>query len=156
MNKAIFIDRDGTIIRDCGYLSDPNHVELLPGTGERLKAFQDAGYFLVLVTNQSGIGRGYFTETEMNAVQTRLDKILEEYGVKFGGVYYCPHAHWENCACRKPKPMLARKAAADLNIDLSQSCMVGDKQSDIDFGENFGAKDCFYSVEEAAERILGG
>jgi len=145
--SAIFFDRDGTLIEDKDYLSDPSKIIFLPGVIEALQKFQAAGFVLVMVSNQSGIGRGYFTEVEYNAVQDKMIAMLEQEGIFFAGYYYCPHAPFENCECRKPNPYMAIKAAEDLNINLSESYMVGDKQSDILFGENFQAKGCFYTID---------
>ena len=121
MNRAIFLDRDGTIIVDKGYLSDPEGIEFLPGILDDLRALQDSGFMLIMASNQSGIGRGYFTEKDYAAVQARLDELLKSNGIAFTGYYYCPHAPDENCACRKPKPLMALDAAKTFNIDLAES-----------------------------------
>ena len=153
MNQAIFLDRDNTIIIDKGYLKNPEEIEFIPGVLSALRSFQDAGFILVMVSNQSGIGRGYFTESEYEAVHARFVELLEANGIAFAGYYYCPHSPDDNCECRKPKPLMALKAANELNIDLSESYMIGDKDSDIEFGINSGAKACFRSVQEFVERI---
>ena len=151
MNAAIFLDRDGTMIEDKDYLSNPEHIIFLPGVITALKRFQDAGYLLVMVSNQSGIGRGYFTEADYNAVQNRMIEILKNEDIFFAGYYYCPHTPYQNCECRKPCSYMATKAAEDLSINLNESYMVGDKQSDIIFGKNFGAKGCFNSINALLE-----
>ena len=148
MNRAIFLDRDNTVIVDRGYLYDPAYIEFIPEVLSALRTIQDAGFLLIMVSNQSGIGRGYFTETNHNAVKERLSELLKANGITLAGYYYCPHSPDENCECRKPKPLMAYKAAEDFNIDLSESYMIGDKDSDIEFGRNFGAKACFRSVQE--------
>lgn len=155
MNHAVFLDRDDTIIVDKGYLSNPDDIELLPGVVDGLRKLQTNGYNLIQISNQSGIGRGYFTIEDYVAVTKRLKELLKINGIILTGYYYCPHAPWENCKCRKPKPYLALKAAADLDIDLGNSYMVGDKPSDIEFGKNFGARDCFFSVGELIRHLYG-
>ena len=153
LNCAIFLDRDGTIIVDKGYLSDPKGIELIQGILPILRKLQDAGFLLVMVSNQSGIGRGYFTEKDYVKVQEHLDELLESNGIKFAGYYHCPHSPDDNCMCRKPKVKMALEAAKELDISLSESYMVGDKESDIEFGYNFGAKACFYSAHELLEQL---
>ncbi|MCL2046785.1 MAG: HAD family hydrolase [Oscillospiraceae bacterium] len=150
-NRAIFLDRDDTIIVDRGYLSNPNDIEFLPGVVSALKTFQDTGYLLIMVSNQSGIGRGYFTIDEYNAVHARFMELLKDNDISFTAYYYCPHAPDDNCECRKPKAFWAYKAAEEYNIDLNESYMIGDKDSDIEFGNNFGAKQSFKSVTECVQ-----
>ena len=152
MTKAIFLDRDGTIIVDKGYLGNPDGIEFIPGVLSALRRFQEAGFLLIMVSNQSGIGRGLFTETAYHAVQRRFDALLRASGIRFAGYYHCPHAPDENCACRKPKPLLAFVAAEKHHIDLFESYMIGDKDSDIAFGKNFGAKLSFRSIREFLEQ----
>jgi len=153
MNRAIFLDRDGTVIADKGYLGDTDGIEFLPGVLSALRAIQDAGFLLIMVSNQSGIGRGYFTENDYDAVQKRLDELLKSNGVKFTEYYHCPHLPEDNCVCRKPEPYFALKASAEFGISLQNSYMVGDKQSDIEFGKNFGAKGCFFNVRNLVENL---
>jgi D-glycero-D-manno-heptose 1,7-bisphosphate phosphatase len=141
MNKAIFLDCDGTIIVDKGYLNDPKLIEFLPGVIDALKKFRNMGFILVVVSNQSGIGRGYFTEEHYLKIQKYFIKMLNDYGVELHGCYYCPHTPEENCNCRKPKIGMALNAKNDLNIDFSKSYMIGDKESDIQFGKNLGMAD---------------
>ena len=153
MTRAVLFDRDGTVITDKGYLCNQEEIEFLPNVLPVLNKLQSAGFLLIMVSNQSGIGRGYFTEKEYFDVQTRLDELLKSYGIVFTGFYYCPHAPDDNCECRKPKPLMALKAAREFNIDLAESYMVGDKDSDIEFGRNFGAKATFRSVQELAVQL---
>ncbi len=131
MNKAIFLDRDGTVVINKHYLSDPDDIELMPGVGEGLARLSGEGYKLVLVTNQSGIGRGFFTEDAMHQQHAKLAMLLDEFGVKFDAIKYCPHTPADNCPCRKPAPTMILDAARDLSIDCSQSYMIGDKDSDV-------------------------
>ena len=139
-HQAVFLDRDGTIIEDTGYLSDPRSVRFLPGAPEALARFQKAGYLLVIISNQSGIGRGWITESQYGQVQRRLLEKLAQQEVFLAGSYYCPHSPEANCACRKPRPDLLRQAACELRIDLRRSWMIGDKPSDIDAGAAAGCR----------------
>ena len=137
-SKAVFLDRDDTLMRDPGFCSDPAQVELLPGVQAALARLQSAGFKLVIVTNQSGIGRGFFTETEFWAVQDRLHRLLKP--VKIAAVYFCPDRPDQATNCRKPGPGMLLQAARDLDIDLSASCMIGDKESDVQAGVNAGVQ----------------
>ncbi|HEX7049791.1 MAG TPA: HAD family hydrolase [Longimicrobiales bacterium] len=130
---AAFLDRDGTIICERGFLADPAGVELIPGAAAALRALRDAGYALIVVTNQSGIARGRVTLEEFRAVQRRLGALLEAEGVRLDGIYYCPH-HPDitgPCDCRKPGLALYRRAAAEHGLDLARSIFVGDRPSDV-------------------------
>ncbi len=140
MNKAVFLDRDGTLIPDHGYLRDPSGVELLPGVGEALSRMQSAGYHLILVTNQSGVGRGYFAEQDVHEQHQRLRRLLSVYGVELADIKVCLHAPEAECDCRKPRPALLTQAAAEHNIDLTSSWMIGDKNSDVKAGVNSGCR----------------
>ena len=140
MFSAVFLDRDGTIIRDVGYLSRPSDVDLLPGSLEALCEMSDAGLPLVLVSNQSGIGRGLISEEQAGLVHRRLEDLLAEADVCFAAAYYCPHHPKDRCRCRKPGPGLLEKASVDLNIDLITSAMVGDRVSDAQAGERSGCR----------------
>lgn len=131
---AAFLDRDGTLIHDTDYPRDPALVELLPGAAAALRQFRDAGCALVVVSNQSGIGRGLITPAEAAAVHCRFVELLAENGVALDGAYYCPHAPGDGCDCRKPAPGLILRAAAELSLDLARSVMIGDKASDVEAG----------------------
>jgi len=131
---AAFIDRDGTLIVEREYLADPAGVQLVPGAAAALRRLRDAGYALVVVTNQSGIARGYYSEDDYHAVAARLDEILEAAGAPLDATYYCPHAEGAGsapCACRKPGTGMYRVAARDLGLDLSRSFYIGDKLADV-------------------------
>lgn len=138
MRRAVYLDRDGTVIVDRGYLADAGGVELLPRAGEALARLAHDGFLLVLVTNQSGIGRGYFGPDAVDAQHRRLADLLADCAVGFAAAAVCPHAPWEACQCRKPKPGLLLDTAERLDIDLSQSFMVGDKISDTQAGRSAG------------------
>ena len=140
MNKAIFLDRDGTLNPDPGYISNPDDYELFDGVKEALARLQKAGYLLILITNQSGISRGLFTEKDLEAVHEKMKRLLKSGGVTIDAIYYCPHHpdHPYNgiseCNCRKPKPGMILKAISDYKIDKEHSFMVGDRTSDIKIG----------------------
>jgi histidinol-phosphate phosphatase family protein len=138
MRRAIFFDRDGTLIYDTRYLSSPDDVRLLPGAIETLRYFRERGFLLVVVSNQSGIGRGYMTEEQAHSVDARFRELLAEGGITLDGVYYCAHAPGSGCACRKPEPGMLYTAAEDLGIDLPGSFIVGDKVTDCQAGRAAG------------------
>ena len=142
MRPAAFLDRDGTVIEEVGHLGEPDRVVLLPGVPAALRRLSDAGFALVLITNQAGVARGYFTETEVAAVNERTAALLEQKGVRLEGWYHCPH-HPDftgPCDCRKPLPGMLVRAAGDLELDLSRSWMVGDHPSDAEAGRAAGAR----------------
>lgn len=138
--RAVFLDRDGTLIVDAGYPRDPEKVELLPGAVEALSAFRQHGLLLVLISNQSGVGRGMVTPEEAASVHGRFVQILEGAGVRLDGSYYCPHGPDDGCTCRKPSPELLQRAAADHGVDLRSSFMIGDKLIDVETGIRAGCK----------------
>jgi len=131
---AVFLDRDGTVIAERHYLHDPAGVELLPGAAAGLRAMQSLGLRLVLVTNQSGVGRGYFGRDAVERVHGRLLELLEREGVDLDAIYLCPHTPEESCSCRKPLPGLIQRAARDLGLDPAHSFVIGDKACDVDLG----------------------
>ena len=137
--RYIVLDRDGTIILEKHYLSSPNQVELLSGAAEGLRDMSAMGFGLVVVTNQSGIGRGYFTEETLDRVNQKMIDLLGEHDVYLDGIYHCPHTPQDACSCRKPKPELLLKAAKDKHFDPSKCFVVGDKGSDIQLGKAVGA-----------------
>ncbi len=145
--RAIFLDRDGTLIHDPGYLSDPEGVHLLPGVAEGLPALLRAGYVLVIVTNQSGIARGKYTVAQYESVAARLEALLAEAGVEIAGSYYCPY-HPEGTVepynvehdDRKPSAGMWHRAAADLGLDLAASWSVGDGERDVVAGKRAGTR----------------
>jgi D-glycero-D-manno-heptose 1,7-bisphosphate phosphatase len=136
--KAIFLDRDGTLMKDVGYCSRPAEVELLQGVSDSLPKLKNAGFKLVIVTNQSGIGRGFFTEEDFWAVQQELEKQLGASVID--ATYFCPDAPRQGSERRKPSPGMLLEAATDLDIDLGQSYMVGDKASDAEAGIRAGVR----------------
>ena len=145
---AVFLDRDGTIIDDRSYLSDPAQVKLLPGAADAIRRFSESGYAVVVVSNQSGIARGFFSEEDLSAVHARVEKLLEAQGAALDGAYYCPYldgpeavveAYRQASDLRKPKPGMLFQAAREMDIDLSRSWMIGDSASDVAAGQ---AADC--------------
>ena len=137
---AAFLDRDGTLIEDSVYLADPDGVRLLPGASEALRALNDRGVPVVVITNQSGIAQGLLTEAQYSATRVRLDRLLAGAGARIDASYHCPH-HPDvsgRCECRKPGTLLYRKAAADLGIDTATSLFAGDRFRDIAPGLAFG------------------
>lgn len=137
---AILLDRDGTLIEERHYLSDPSRIAIFPGAIEALSQLSRAGYALVIVTNQSGIGRGLFTEDQLEIVHRHLEELLAAGGVRLDGIYHCPHAPDQACDCRKPLPGLVRSACADLDLDPARSWVIGDKPADVALAMNTGAR----------------
>jgi D-glycero-D-manno-heptose 1,7-bisphosphate phosphatase len=137
----VFVDRDGTLIREREYLADPAKVELLPGVVEGLAALTAAGLVVVIVTNQSGIARGYFDESAYRAVQREVLAALERGGVTVLASYHCPHhpEHTGPCDCRKPADGLFRQAAEAHGLDLAASAFVGDRLRDVEPARPYGA-----------------
>lgn len=148
---AIFLDRDGTIIEDRDYLASPDQVSILPTVTQSLAQLAQAGYSLVMITNQSGIGRGYFTLEHLEMVHQYLSQLLLAEEVTLDGIYFCPHAPRENCKCRKPLPELMLRASADLDLDLSRSFVIGDKPADIGLALAVGAKPILVRTGYGAE-----
>jgi histidinol-phosphate phosphatase family protein len=136
---ALFVDRDGTLIVDVGYPRDPALVEPLPGAIDALREL-GSRFALVIVSNQSGIGRGLIAEAEARAVHDRVIDVFRRGGVEFAGAYYCPHAPDAGCMCRKPAPGLLLDASRELGLDLTTSVMIGDKASDIAAGRTAGCR----------------
>ena len=136
MIRGVLVDRDGTIIVDVPYNGDPALVQPVTGAKAALDRLRAAGYRVGVLTNQSGVGRGMITETQMRAVNARVDELLGP----FDGWFVCPHEPGEDCECRKPKPKLVFDAARAWGIDASQMAIVGDKESDMETARNAGAR----------------
>ncbi len=135
----VLLDRDGTINVDKHYLADPDGLELLPGAVDGLKTLSQAGGVLCIVTNQSGIGRGYFDRETADAVNDRLVSMLKPYGIEFAHIAMCPHAPDEDCDCRKPKPGMALECARVTGLALESAFVIGDKLSDVGLAEGVSA-----------------
>lgn len=140
MERAVFFDRDGTLIHDRHYMADPDQVVLLPGAIELLSRLNAQNFLIVVVSNQSGIQRGLITPDQARAVHERFTALLRDAGIQIAAVLYCPHGPEENCDCRKPKAGLLTQAAGNLRIDLTGSYMVGDKLSDCEAGHRAGCR----------------
>jgi histidinol-phosphate phosphatase family protein len=138
LNKYVIFDRDGTLIEHVHHLVDPEKVKLRPHTGEGLQKLASSGYKFGVVTNQSVIERGMLTQNGVEAVNNRMINLLEKDRISFDFIYICPHLATNFCNCRKPKTALGEKAVRDFEIDISQSFMVGDQITDIEFGSNLG------------------
>ena len=135
--RALFLDRDGTLIVDVGYPRDPALVQPIEGAIDALRVLQ-RDHALVVISNQSGIARGRITPAEAAAVHDRFVAMFESGGVTFAGFYYCPHGPDDGCRCRKPAPGLLEDAARELGLDLARSIMIGDKPSDLEAGRAAG------------------
>jgi D-glycero-D-manno-heptose 1,7-bisphosphate phosphatase len=150
MRRAVFIDRDGTISEEVGYINHPTRFRVFPYSAEAIRLLNDAGWLAVLVTNQAGVARGYFDEAMIHTVHSQLKSGLERDGARLDAIYYCAHhpsvgeaPYRFDCDCRKPKPGLILRAAAELKIDLSQSWMAGDRYSDIELARNAEVSSAF-------------
>jgi D-glycero-D-manno-heptose 1,7-bisphosphate phosphatase len=145
--RAIFLDRDGTLNEDVGYPDNPGQIKIFPSSFEALGKINASGFLAVIITNQSGIGRGYLTEADLEEIHQEMKADFAERGVHVDGIYFCPHCelssnprYRKDCDCRKPKPGLALRAAKELGIDLATSYFIGDKVEDVLFGLNIGAR----------------
>lgn len=137
---AVFLDRDGTINEEVEYLSDPDQLRLIPGVVEAIKLLNREGIPVFVVTNQAGVGRGYFTIQDAEAVNQRLTRVLEAHGARLSGIDLCPHHPDDACDCRKPRAGMILRAAERHGFDLARSFMVGDKRSDLIAGRNAGCQ----------------
>lgn len=161
-----YIDRDGTICEEGDYISRPEQVVLLPGAAAGLRRMAEMGGALVVVTNQSGIGRGYYSEKDLEQVNARLCQVLGDEGVAWDGLYYCPHYHGGevkeydiDCNCRKPKPGMVEKARRELKLAAAREFVIGDRETDIGLGHNIGAAAILVSTGyggEVSKRVEAG
>jgi D-glycero-D-manno-heptose 1,7-bisphosphate phosphatase len=139
-SRAVFLDRDGTIMEDANYVGKVDQVVLIPDAVQSLKRLQDAGYKLFVITNQSGVGRGYFTREAVESIHAHLNEHFQQAGVRLDRYYVCPHHPQDNCDCRKPKPKFLLDAAREYGLDLAHCFMMGDRVSDIQAGINAGTR----------------
>jgi D-glycero-D-manno-heptose 1,7-bisphosphate phosphatase len=160
---AVFLDRDGTIMDDIGYAGDPDQVRLIPGAADAIRRFRECGYVVVVVSNQSGVARGLFDETDLSAVHSRLESLLEAEGTALDGAYYCPYldgaeakveAYRRDSELRKPSPGMLLQAAKELNVDLAHSWMIGNSACDIEAGSRAGCRTILIR-QEASEVDAG-
>lgn len=161
--KAVFLDKDGTLIPDIPYNVDVNKVTLSEGVIEGLQILQSHGYLLVVVSNQSGIARGFFSVEQLNAVRERISRMCSKMGIYLDGFYYCPHhpegvvaGYDQECDCRKPDPGMLLKAANDMDIDLETSWMIGDILNDVEAGNRAGCKSILINNGNETEWTPGG
>jgi D-glycero-D-manno-heptose 1,7-bisphosphate phosphatase len=139
-HPAVFLDRDGTINEEMGYINHVSRFRLLPQAAPAIRRLNEAGFKVVLVTNQSGAARGYFPASLVDEVHARLKTLLAAEGAHLDGIYACLHAPEENCACRKPRPTLIQQAVRDLDLDPARSYAVGDRYRDVETAANAGVK----------------
>lgn len=147
MKRAVFVDRDGAICKEVGYMSEPSQFELLPGAAHAIGILNRSGLKTIVVTNQSGIARGYFSEDQLAAIHRHMTGLLGESGAHLDGIYYCPHhpqgtidSYTITCDCRKPAPGLLRRAAFEHGLELSRSYLIGDKITDMECARRAGMK----------------
>ena len=149
-NAAVFLDRDGTITEDPGFLHEPEKVKLFPGAADAIRRLNEAGMLVVLVTNQSGIARGLYSVADYEAVQRKLGALLTAHGARFDGAYFCPHhpRFTGDCDCRKPGVKLFNDARAALDIDFDRSWWVGDRLSDVQPARELGGQGILVATGE--------
>lgn len=162
LRKAVFLDKDGTLIDDVPYNVDPCLIRLAPGARAGLARLREAGYEFVVITNQAGVALGRFPEDALQSVELRLRKLLEDGGISLAGFYYCPHhpqgsvsSYSIPCSCRKPQPGLLQDAARALEIDLERSWMMGDILHDVEAGNRAGCRTLLLDVGNETEWIPG-
>ena len=157
--KTVFLDRDGVINQErSDYVKSISELEIYPNVAKNIKLLKDAGFLVVVITNQSAVNRGIVTHEMINQIHNSIQDHLKKYGTFLDGFYYCPHTPNENCNCRKPKSGLLQQAILELNIDLNSSWMIGDRDSDIEAANSIGCKaikigDSF-SLDNAVGKIL--
>ncbi len=139
-SKAVFLDRDGTMAIDVVYCSRPEDFHLFPETADAIKLLRKHGFKVIVITNQSGVGRGYFTEEALRRIHEKMVGELGAKGAKLDAVYYCPHHPDDHCECRKPKPEMVLRAAREHDIDLARSFVVGNSAADIGLGKSAGCR----------------
>jgi D-glycero-D-manno-heptose 1,7-bisphosphate phosphatase len=137
---AVFLDRDGTLAEEVGYLNHLSRFRMFPFAASAVRRLNEAGLPVIVITNQSGVGRGYFPESLVHEVHNLMAQQLADAGAHLDAVYYCPHTSSDNCCCRKPKAGMLDRAAREHAIDLKRSCVVGDKYDDIEVASNAGAQ----------------
>ena len=147
MLRAVFLDRDGTISRDVNYCRRPEDFEILPGVPQGIRLLNDHGFKVVVITNQSGIARGYFTEETLSLIHHKMKEQLHERGAFVDAIYFCPHHPDDNCECRKPKDRLLLRAAQHIGIDLRLSYMIGDDPKDVQAGRTAGCKTVWITAD---------
>ena len=157
--KTVFVDRDGVINQErSDYVKSISELEIYPNVAKNIKLLKDAGFLVIVITNQSAVNRGIITHETVSQIHDSIQDHLKKYGTFLDGFYYCPHTPNENCNCRKPKSGLLEKAILELNIDLNSSWMIGDNDSDIEAADSIGCKSIKisnnFSLDNAVEKIL--
>ena len=150
-HKAVFIDRDGTINQNIGYIDHPDDFHMYPGVVEGIKLLKKYGYKIIVVTNQSGIGRGYFVKEHLDEIHHKMNNEFSDNGTAVDAIYFCPHHPDENCSCRKPKTGLFEQAVEDLDINIEESFIIGDRMLDMEAGDKIGCTTVL--VPEDKEKI---
>lgn len=153
LNKAVFLDRDGTINVDYGYVHEMSRLEFIDGAVEGLKLLQSLGFLLIVITNQSGIARGYFSLEDYLQFQKQIELRLKDYGVDIAATYFCPHLN-ENCECRKPKTALFYRAAREWNINFKGSYAIGDKKRDLCICEEEPVKGIMIGEDQRCKNLM--
>ena len=157
--KTVFVDRDGVINQErSDYVKSISELEIYPNVAKNIKSLKDAGFLVIVITNQSAVNRGIITHEIVSQIHDSIQDHLKKYGTFLDGFYYCPHTPNENCNCRKPKSGLLEKAILELNIDLNSSWMIGDSDSDIEAADSIGCKAIKisdnFSLDNAVQKIL--
>lgn len=162
MAKAIFLDKDGTLIPDIPYNVNPDLITLQADAIEGLQRLKKEGFLFIIISNQAGVARGIFNEDALPAVEQRLSELMAAHELELSGFYYCPHyregsiaAYTQDCDCRKPKPGMILKAAQEHDIDLSQSWMIGDILNDVEAGNRAGCKTVLINNGNETEWVAG-
>ncbi len=155
MERAVFLDRDGTIIEDAGYLGERDKIKFLPRVSKAIKLLNENGFKVIVITNQAGVARGYFTEETVKEINKYIQESLAKQGALIDKTYYCPHhiegtveEYMKECHCRKPNPGMIEKAVCEFDIDLKNSFVIGDKTSDIEAGRRAGCKTILLTGED--------
>ena len=154
--KAAFIDRDDTIAKDVPYCSDPKDFNLFDGVPESIRKLNDAGYLVILITNQSGIGRGKFTEETLNRIHDKMLREVEKGGGRIDDIFFCPHHPDDKCQCRKPNILMGIRAVEKYDIDPRKSFMIGDSDADMEFGRRLGCKTVRVSKDHTFSDAVNG
>ncbi len=152
--KAVFVDRDGTLNVNIDYLDDPAGYQLYPGAAEGLRLLREKGFLIVVVTNQSGIGRGFFDENALGRIHDRMRADLARGGASIDGLYFCPHTPGDKCSCRKPGTAMFERAIREHGIDPARSFVIGDMKVDVEAGKKIGAKTALVPEPKNRERTL--
>lgn len=156
--KAVLLDRDDTICPDVPHNGDPAKMHVYPYSGDAIRRLNENGFLVIVVTNQSGIGRGMYGVSDMEAVNAEMERQLAVSGASIDGIYFCPHRPDEGCACRKPGTDMGLRAISDYALDPSLCWMVGDKDADVEFGRRLGMRSLKvgpgFTLADAVDRIL--